>query len=121
MNIYQAHNLPLASPEYHITAQYVLQGQYLAVDKDGMYVALPERHSIVLCLISDLGLCTIKQALYPTELVDWCIYAIFRQDSTRIDKYCHYTFKNTDRNYAHSLGGFVWAVSTVVVEKLQVR
>ena len=121
MNIYKAHNLPLASPEYHVTSQYVLEGEYLAVDKDGMYVALPEKESIGLCLISDLGLCTIKQALYPTELVDWCIYAIFRQDATRIDKYCHYTFKNTDRNYAHSLGGFVWAVSAVAVEKLQIR
>ena len=106
MNIYKAHNLPLASPEYHVTSQYVLEGEYLAVDKDEMYVALPEKESIGLCLISDLGLCTIKQALYPTELMDWCIYAIFRQDVTRIDKYCHYTFKNTDRNYAHSLGGF---------------
>ena len=86
MNIYKAHNLPLASPEYHVTSQYVLEGEYLAVDKDGMYVALPEKESIGLCLISDLGLCTIKQALYPTELVDWCIYAIFRQDATRIDK-----------------------------------
>ena len=121
MNIYKAHNLPLASPEYHVTSQYVLEGEYLAVDKDGMYVALPEKESIGLCLISDLGLCTIKQALYPTELVDWCIYALFRQDASRIDKYCHYTFKNTDRNYAHSLGGFVWAVSAMAVEKLQIR
>ena len=35
MNIYKAHNLPLASPEYHVTSQYVLEGEYLAVDKDG--------------------------------------------------------------------------------------
>ncbi|MCG8626822.1 MAG: hypothetical protein MJE68_33075, partial [Proteobacteria bacterium] len=30
-------------------------------------------------------------------------------------------FQNTDRNYAQALGGFLWVVSALVTEKLQVR
>ena len=115
------HNLPLVSPKYHVTAQYVLEGEYLAVGKKGMYIALPGEDSIQICLMSDLGLCTLKHALYPSDLVEWCIYALYKEDKNKIDKYCRCQFQNTDRNYAQSLGGFLWVVSAVITQKLQIR
>ncbi|MCG8621702.1 MAG: hypothetical protein MJE68_06845, partial [Proteobacteria bacterium] len=89
--------------------------------KKGMYIALPTEDSIQICVMSDMGLCTMKNALYPTDMVEWCIYALYVENEERIDKYCKYEFRNTDRNYARGLGGFLWIISAVVTEKLQVR
>ena len=121
MNIFKIHNLPLVHPEYHVSAKYKIEGDYITVDKKGMYVALPEENSLQICLMSDLGLCTMRNALYLSELVEWCVYALYIEDEEKIDKYCRYTFEYTDRNYAKSLGGFMWVVSAIIAEKLQVR
>ena len=121
MNLYQVHNLPLTAPDLHMTATYSLEGEYLAIGKKGMYVAIPDRESIQICIMSELGLCTTKTALYPADMVEWCLYALFQENDKKIDQYCKYQFKQTDSNYATSLGGFMWAISTVITKKLQVR
>ena len=121
MNLYRVHNLPLTAPDLHMTAIYSLEGEYLAIGKKGMYVAIPDRESIQICIMSELGLCTMKTALYPADMVEWCLYALFQENDKKIDQYCKYQFKQTDSNYATSLGGFMWAISAVITEKLQVR
>ena len=60
MNIFKIHNLPLVHPEYHVWAKYKIEGDYITVDRKGMYVALPEENSLQICLMSDLGLCTMR-------------------------------------------------------------
>ena len=84
-------------------------------------MAIPDQESIQICIMSELGLCTMKTALYPADMVEWCLYALFQEDDRKIDQYCKYQFKQTDNNYATSLGGFMWAISAVITEKLQVR
>ena len=121
MNLYRVHNLPLTAPDLHMTATYDLEGEYLAIGKKGMYVAIPDRESIQICIMSELGLCTMKTALYPVDMVEWCLYALFQENDKKIDQYCKYQFKQTDSNYATSLGGFMWAISAAITEKLQVR
>ena len=121
MNIFKIHNLPLVHPEYHVSAKYKIKGDYIAIDKKGMYVALPEENTLQICLMSDLGLCTMRNVLYPCELVEWCVYALYIEDEEKIDKYCTYTFEYTDRNYAKSLGGFMLVVSAIIAEKLHIR
>ena len=121
MNLYRVHNLPLTAPDLHMTATYNLEGKYLAIGKKGMYVAIPDRESIQICIMSELGLCTMKTALYPADMVEWCLYALFQENDKKIDQYCKYQFKQTHSNYATSLGGFMWAISAVITEKLQVR
>ena len=71
--------------------------------------------------MSELGLCTMKTALYPADMVEWCLYALFQENDKKINQYCKYQFKQMDSNYATSLGGFMWAISAVITEKLQVR
>ena len=79
MNIFRIHNLLLVHPEYHVSAKYKIEGDYIAVDKKSMYVALPEKDSLQICLMSDLGLCIMRNALYPSELVEWvCLCLIYR-------------------------------------------
>ena len=121
MNIFRVHNLPLVHPEYHTSAKYKLEGEYLAIGKEGMYVALPDEDSIKICIMSDLGLCTMHNALYPSEFVECCIYALYTENEEKIDRYSRYEFEYTDRNYARSLGGFIWVISAIVAKKLQIR
>ena len=117
MNLYRVHNLPLTAPDLHMTATYDLEREYLAIGKKGMYVAIPDRESIQICIMSELGLCTMKTALYPADMVEWCLYALFQENDKKIDQYCKYQFRQTDSNYATSLGGFMWAISAVITEK----
>ena len=43
-----------------------------------------------MCLVTGGGLCKMSQALYPSDRVDWCIYALFKEDQAAIDKHCTY-------------------------------
>ena len=121
MNMYRAHNLPALHTKLGIAAEYILEGDYLAVDEHGLYVALPDAREIQICLTSQGGLCVMNQALHPVETVEWCVYALFIQDEQRIKRDCSMNFKPRKANVAQSMGGYLWAVSSLVGEKMQVR
>ena len=94
-----------------MASEYVLEGEYLAIDEHGLYVALPDAREIQICLTSQGGLCVMNQALHPIETINWCIYALFIQDQERIKKDCTMSFKPREGNLAQSLEGYLWAVS----------
>ena len=121
MNVYKIHNLPALDPELKIASEYELEGEYLAIDDHGLYVALPDAREIQICLTSQGGLCVMNQALHPIETINWCIYALFIQDEDRIKKDCEMNFRPREGNMAQSLGGYLWAVSSLVGEKMQIR
>ena len=121
MNVYKVHNLPALDPELKVASEYVLEGEYLAIDEHGLYVALSDAREIQICLTSQGGLCVMNQALHPIETINWCIYALFIQDQERIKKDCTMSFKPREGNLAQSLGGYLWAVSSLVGEKMQIR
>ena len=121
MNVYKVHNLPALDPKLKVAAEYKIEGEYLAIDEHGLYVALPDAREIQICLTSQGGLCVMNQALHPIETINWCIYALFIQDQERIKKDCTMNFKPREGNLAQSLGGYLWAVSSLVGEKMQIR
>ena len=84
LNIYRVHNLPAIPPGHKIATTYLLDGDYFAIGKHGVYAALPKERSIQVCLESDLAICMMGQALYPTMHITWCIYALFVEDETRV-------------------------------------
>ena len=86
-----------------------------------MYVTIPTEKSVQLCIESNLAICTMGQALYPSKQVKWCIYALFLEDEERVNRDCSYSLRQVSGNRAISLGGFLWALSSIVVEQLQVR
>ena len=86
-----------------------------------MYAALPSELSIQMCLESDLAICMMGQALYPTMHITWCIYALFIEDKTRIQRDCRYNIEPFLDNRAQSLGGYMWALSSIRQEQLQIR
>ena len=121
MGVCGVHNLPALRTELGVGAEYVLEGDYLAVDGHGLCVALPDAGEIQICLTSQGGLCVMNQALHPVETVEWCVYALFIQDEQRIKRDCSMNFKPRKANVAQSMGGYLWAVSSLVGEKMQVR
>ena len=121
MNLYKVHNLPALHTKLGVAAEYILEGEYLAVDEHGLYVALPDAREIQICLTSQGGLCVMNQALHPVETVEWCVYALFIQDEERVKRDCSMNFKPRKTNVAQSMGGYLWAVSSLVGEKMQVR
>ena len=63
----------------------------------------------------------MDQALYPARAIKWCVYALCIQDEERVKEYCKYTISKVEQNSALSLGGYLWAISAVATETLQVR
>ena len=121
MNLYKAHNLPAVHPTLNYSATYLLEGEYLAIGQDGHYVALPDSNDVQICVLSRGGLCRINQALYPIDKVQWCILALFQDNEENISKYCKFDLNQRIGNLAHSLGGYLWAISATITVKLQVR
>ena len=121
LNIYQVHNLPAIPPGQEVAALYQLEGRYFAIGKHGMYVTLPTEQSVRVCLQTELAICILEQALYPVKYITWCVYALFIDDEERIKRDCTYSVTKVSGNNAISLGGYLWAVSSIKQEQLQVR
>ena len=105
LNVYRVHNLPVIPPGHKVAATYILEGDYFAIGKHGVYAALPSELSIQMCLESTLAICMMGQALYPTMHITWCIYALFIEDEARIQRDCRYNIEPFLDNRAQSLGG----------------
>ena len=121
LNIYQVHNLPAIPQGQEVEALYQLESEYFAIGKHGMYVMLPTEQSVRICLQTELAICILEQALYPVKHITWCIYALFIDDEECIKRDCKYSVSKVSGNRAISLGGYLWAVSSIKQEQLQVR
>ena len=121
MNLYKIHNLPMLHPTLKVHAQYELEGTYLATLMEGMFISLPSIVDVKLCLITNGHLCMFNQALYPIESIKWCVYALFINDYDRIKRDCFLKTLNRTTNLAYSLDGYLWAISALAAEKLQIR
>ena len=121
MNLYKVHNLPMLHPTLNVHVQYELEGPYLATMMDGMFISLPTALDIKLCLVTSRHLCMFDQALYPVDNTKWCIYALFINDMHRIKENCVLKALDQTTNLAYSLDGYLWAISALASEKLQVR
>ena len=121
VNLYKVHNLPMLHPQLQIQVVYELEGVYFATHMHGMYATIPKETDIKLCLMSQGHLCMFEEPLYPVDKIDWCLYALFINDLTKIET--NYKFTTTIRhtNLAHSLDGYLWAISSLATEKLQIR
>ena len=62
---------------------------------------------IRICETTERYLCPMNQALYPIEKIEWCIYALFGQDTDRIGTYCTIVTTYHHANMAQSLDGYL--------------
>ena len=121
VNLYKVHNLPMLHPQLQIQVVYEPKGAYFATHMHGMYATIPKETDIKLCLMSQGHLCMFEEPLYLVDKIDWCLYALFINDLTRIETNCKFTTTIRHTNLAHSLDGYLWAISSLATEKLQIR
>ena len=121
MDLYRIYNLPTLHPKLKIEFTYQIEGEYLAIFKSRLYAAVPTAREIRICKATEGYLCLMNQALYPIEKLEWCTYALFVQDQNKIRQYCAINTQKQDANRAQSLDGYLWAVSSLKREKMQVR
>ena len=121
MDLYKVHNLPMLHPTLQMHVQYEIEGAYLATLMDSMYITLPTDIDVRLCLMTRGHLCMFNQALYPVDNTNWCIYALFINDINKIKRNCILKPLNRTTNLAYSLDGYLWAISALAAEKLQIR
>ena len=86
-----------------------------------MYVTLPTEQSVRTCLQTVLAISILEQALYPVNHITWCVYALFIDNEEHIKRDCKYSVTKVSGNRAISLGGYLWAISSIKQEQLQVR
>ena len=84
-------------------------------------MALPKDRDIQICQATNGYLCMMNQALYSIEKIEWCIYTLFERNCSKIGEYCVVDTKVRRANIAESLDGYMWAVSPLKEEKIQVR
>ena len=89
MDLYKVHNLPALHQDLGAQFSYVMQGQYLVISKHELYVTVPKDHDIRICMATEGYLCNLKQDLYPIETLEWCVYALYISDRSRINKHCN--------------------------------
>ena len=121
MNLYKVYNMPMLHPTLNVHAQYELKGTYLTTMRDGMFISLPMALDGRLCLVMNGHLCMFYQPLYPVDNTEWCIYALFINDEYQIKKNCFLKTLDRTTNLAYSLEGYLWTISALATEKLQVR
>ena len=88
---------------------------------EGMFVSLPSTLDDKLCLMTNRHLCMFDKALYSVESINWCLYALFINEHDRIRRDCLLKTLARTINLAHSLDGYLWAISALSAEKLQIR
>ena len=121
MNLYRVHNLHMLHPTLQMHVQYEIEGPYLTTLIDSMSIALPTDIDVRLCLMTKGHLCMFNQVLYPVDNTNWCIYVLFINDINKIKKNCILKSLNRTTNLAYSLDGYLWAISALAAEKLQIR
>ena len=55
------------------------------------------------------------------ECTNWCIYALLINDKDQIERNCLLRTTNQTTNLAYSLDRYLWAISALATEKLQIR
>ena len=116
VNLYKVYNLPMLHPKLQIQVEYQLEGAYFAMHMHGMYATIPKESDIKLCMMSQGHLCMFDEPLYPVEKIEWCLYAHFMNDLSKIYLNCKFTAMVRHTNLAHSLDGYLWAISSLATE-----
>ena len=98
-----------------------MEVQYLAISKHGFYAAIPSEHDIRICMATEGYLCMLNQAPYPIENLEWCVYALYFSDRDRINKQCLVYSNIWYSNLLVNLDVYLWAVGSLVIEKIQSR
>ena len=93
----------------------------MAISESSSYAAIPTLHEINICLAMQGHLCVLNTALYPVDKIEWCIYVLPNKDLGLIKPHCLIDFHTQQINAAINPDGYIWAVSSLVTEHVQIH
>ena len=99
---------------------YQIEGKYLAMSHDLKYASIPDQASVTLCLASDKAHCSLNTALYPVENMNWCVLALFLNNTEAIQNNCKLEVQEQKVNLAYNVKDTMWAISSVEQERMRV-
>lgn len=103
-----------------MTACYELEAYALAVDIERTTVALLDRVEFETCSKPLLGFCAIKSPMYPYNLHQFCVTALFANNARLIEERCSAQVQlSTQLPVAEYSSDGAWAISTL--EPLTIR
>ena len=63
----------------------------------------------------------MNQVMYPSDKVRWYVWALLIKDEKMVRDVWNYNLQRRNGNSSQSLGGYLWAISSIATEKIQIR
>ena len=120
LGVYKSYSLPIVHPNL-FAFKYKLENKYIVITKANNHVTLPSLETVLLCQATKGHLCQFNTALYPTEPVKCCIYALFVNDDKKIKANCKLSLEPQLRNLVFNLKQNLWLISAIASETLQIH
>ena len=104
-----------------MTAKFELESAAIAVETKRTKFVLLTEDELEVCTKPLVGFCAVKSALYPLNLNQFCVTALFTNDSKAVAKRCQTRVKlNTVLPMAEYISDGTWAESTAAPIKFNV-
>ena len=119
LEVFQVHSLPLANMHPTgagppMTAQYELEARAIAINRGRTKVALLKGKEVSACVDAKLGFCAIRSPIYPMFHSQFCVTALFKDDSRLVQQNCQVNVKlNSTLPQAEYIADGRWMVSTI--------
>ena len=116
--VYKIHNLPFPAPNltangHHITAQYKLEVNAIAVDINSGRYALLTNEELNKCTGHGNSFCEIKGPVYPLNIDRFCVIALFKDNVKAIESLCQRMIEvNSVLPQASYIKEGLWALSS---------
>ena len=119
--VYEIFNLPIYQPALDKLMKYTFEEKYIAISNDGLYVTVPDADEILSCTLSGNHFCQLSTALYQSDKVGFCSFALLRREESRIKGNCKVKYSDFDKDIAIQIQDQFWFVSTRTKSTLYVK
>ena len=112
-HVFKIHNLPLPVLILNKQLKHRLDLQCLVISTDKLYVTFLTADEIFSCRMSSGSFCKINNAVYPTNTIRSCEYALFMGKHMLVNKACKVDLANFTNDQAIALDSQFWVITTV--------
>ena len=88
LDIYKVYSLPYFNPTLGRFISYDIDNHYFALSRDGQYICFLSDQQASSCLLSKGRFCELTSALFATDVIDLCVYHVFKNNQEGIERTC---------------------------------
>ena len=118
--VYKIHNLLILMPPLLMQFKYNLPNDFIAISKDNLHITYPNSNEIFSCQLSAGYYCEINTPFYPLDRTYHCSYYLLQNNLRKIEQYCSFSVINQTMDQAISLSYYYLAITTTILNMLQV-